>query len=462
MRIASLISMAEEYFVLGAIGILVLLALVLVVYKFLLKGNKKLKFSRIFGWILLGSYTIIVLGATIFSRASITNNRSILPLFYSYRDAWINFSLTAWRNIILNVCMFVPFGILLPFMIKFFRNFWKTYLAGFLFTLCIEAVQLFQKRGIFELDDILHNTVGMMIGYGIYAFIVMVLKKYKKEKVSWKKVAILQLPLIICVVGFSVIFISYHNKELGNVGGQYIVTYDADKLQVKSNNKYSKEVKKVPVYQFKRWSNEDAADFAENLFQKLGIQLDKDRNDFYEDMAIFYGENQTSLWIYYVDGTYNLSCLFDENDEIKTKFSEEEIRKVFEKYNIIIPEKATFGKEDGIYTFNIDPVMGNNNLTEGEISVKVSEEKEIIELNYGLKQCKMYKKFEGISEQEAFEQICSGQFYYPYGRADKLSIVVKECKMRYEIDSKGYYQPVYLFACEINGEKNEIKIPVVQ
>lgn len=54
MRIASLISMAEEYFVLGAIGISVLLTLVLVVYKFLLKGNKKLKFSRIFGWILLG------------------------------------------------------------------------------------------------------------------------------------------------------------------------------------------------------------------------------------------------------------------------------------------------------------------------------------------------------------------------------------------------------------------------
>lgn len=230
MRISSLIAMGKEYLLLGVIGISIVIVLALVVYKFLLKGQKKIKPLRIFGWLLLGSYIVIVLGATLLARSEAWEAGSILPLFYSYRDAWVNFSAAAWRNIILNVCMFVPLGLLLPMMIKYFRSFWKTYLAGFLFTLCIEGIQLLGRRGIFELDDILHNTVGMMIGYGIYAVVAATIQKYRKEQVSLRNVLPLQLPLVVCVISFSVIFISYHTKELGNVGGQYIVTYDTDKL----------------------------------------------------------------------------------------------------------------------------------------------------------------------------------------------------------------------------------------
>lgn len=87
----------------------------------------------------------------------------------SYQDAWVNFSAAAWRNIILNICMFVPFGVLLPSCIKSCQSWWKTYLAGFVFTVGIESVQLVARRGLFELDDIMGNTVGAMIGYGIFA-----------------------------------------------------------------------------------------------------------------------------------------------------------------------------------------------------------------------------------------------------------------------------------------------------
>lgn len=66
----------------------------------------------------------------------------------------------------------------------------------------------------------------MMIGYGIYEIVVAIKKRYNNEKVSWIKILSLQLPLLICTIVFSTIFISYNNKELGNVGGQHIVTYD--------------------------------------------------------------------------------------------------------------------------------------------------------------------------------------------------------------------------------------------
>ena len=38
-------------------------------------------------------------------------------------------------------------------------------------TLGIEVIQLASGKGIFEWDDILNNTVGTMIGYGIFAIV---------------------------------------------------------------------------------------------------------------------------------------------------------------------------------------------------------------------------------------------------------------------------------------------------
>ena len=123
MRIVDLISMGKEYLILGVIGISIIMVIVFAVYRFLLKGKKKCKLSKVFGWVALGSYMVIVLGVTLLSRTETWGSGSVLPLFYSYRDAWINFSVTAWRNIILNICMFVPLGILLPSVMKFFRSF---------------------------------------------------------------------------------------------------------------------------------------------------------------------------------------------------------------------------------------------------------------------------------------------------------------------------------------------------
>ena len=67
-----------------------------------------------------------------------------------------SFSKAAWRNIILNICMFIPLGFLLPFLDKF-KIWWKNYLVGLATTLIIELLQLVTHRGIFEIDDIINN-----------------------------------------------------------------------------------------------------------------------------------------------------------------------------------------------------------------------------------------------------------------------------------------------------------------
>lgn len=72
-------------------------------------------------------------------------------------------------NILGNVIAFAPFGFLLPLLnVKFRKLFYITFLS-LLFSLTVEVVQLIFKVGIFDVDDLLLNTIGGITGYLAFA-----------------------------------------------------------------------------------------------------------------------------------------------------------------------------------------------------------------------------------------------------------------------------------------------------
>ena len=72
-------------------------------------------------------------------------------------------------NLIGNICMFIPSGIILPVLFKRLNSFIKVIAAGALLSLCIEILQLpFMVRAS-DIDDLIQNTLGAAIGYCIYA-----------------------------------------------------------------------------------------------------------------------------------------------------------------------------------------------------------------------------------------------------------------------------------------------------
>ena len=74
-------------------------------------------------------------------------------------------------NVIGNVAMFIPSGIVLPIVYKRLDTFGKVILAGAGISLCIEILQLpFSVRAT-DIDDLILNTIGVIIGNGIYALI---------------------------------------------------------------------------------------------------------------------------------------------------------------------------------------------------------------------------------------------------------------------------------------------------
>jgi glycopeptide antibiotics resistance protein len=73
-------------------------------------------------------------------------------------------------NIIGNVFAFAPFGFVLPIISRDNRKFLNVTFLSFEFSLTIELIQLLFKVGIFDVDDILMNTVGGLIGYLCFSF----------------------------------------------------------------------------------------------------------------------------------------------------------------------------------------------------------------------------------------------------------------------------------------------------
>ncbi len=82
----------------------------------------------------------------------------------------------AFINIIGNVSLFIPTGIILPILYKRLDTFWKVLLAGAGISLCIELVQLALPNSVTDIDDLILNTTGVIIGYAIFSLIRRMIK----------------------------------------------------------------------------------------------------------------------------------------------------------------------------------------------------------------------------------------------------------------------------------------------
>ncbi|MBP3603468.1 MAG: VanZ family protein [Lachnospiraceae bacterium] len=78
------------------------------------------------------------------------------------------YMLNSFENLVGNVVVFIPFGFLLPYVLKKGKNFFVMLLNAVSFVLGIELFQLFSAFGAFDVDDILLNCVGAIIGYMLF------------------------------------------------------------------------------------------------------------------------------------------------------------------------------------------------------------------------------------------------------------------------------------------------------
>lgn len=90
----------------------------------------------------------------------------------------ISWGLADIFGFIMNMIMFIPFGIILPLLWKKGTSFLYTVRNGFIFSLLIELSQLTNIRAT-DIVDLITNTIGTAIGFGIYYALFRKLTKFQ-------------------------------------------------------------------------------------------------------------------------------------------------------------------------------------------------------------------------------------------------------------------------------------------
>ena len=90
----------------------------------------------------------------------------------------------AFINLFGNIIPFMPFGFLLPLCTKKNMNFPKTVLIGMAFSLACEITQDLTMTGYFDVDDILLNTLGVILGYLCLLVAGRIVAYIKKKKAA--------------------------------------------------------------------------------------------------------------------------------------------------------------------------------------------------------------------------------------------------------------------------------------
>lgn len=112
-------------------------------------------------------YIVILLCITVLSRESGSSKGIDLELFATWG---INTRNNAY--VIENILLFVPFGILCAWVIPLAGRLLGCASMGLMVSFGIECLQLITGRGYFQIDDILTNTLGAIVGYLLYRCVV--------------------------------------------------------------------------------------------------------------------------------------------------------------------------------------------------------------------------------------------------------------------------------------------------
>lgn len=469
MRLFDLMRFGMRYIIAGCVAAVVVIIAFIIGYKLIyqkcMHGTKKIGVPKTIWLVVFVIYSVVLVGATFLSRGEYYGAAQIVPPFASYKEAWYQGKASNVRNIIINVLLFVPLGVLLPIGIKKMRTCWKTYVVGFAVTIFIEVFQLITKRGIFEFDDIFNNLIGTMIGYGLFMIGVWLFTREEKKKQALKMVISL-IPLVLSTLTMIIVCMVYEKQELGNLSVHYITRVPESKFEIQSNLNLNAQESKAYVYEVREYSLVETREIADNILSQAGTVINDNSTDVYDNTVFYYGD-RIHISIDYKGGFYdytNFESTFSNGKLVeKEDATQEEVTAALNELGVDIPDGAIFENGgNGRYIFNVDAVEIDGLIYDGHLSCTMMSDDSIARISNKIYVCTAYKEYDVISEEQAYGQVLDGKFQLNYPVSGKCVINIKDVHLGYILDSKTYYQPVYMFDTLIDGNEYQIQIPAVK
>ena len=142
--------------------------------------NKRIKMTQAVAVIAFTGFLGIVLASTVLTREVEVRQYKLIPL-WSWKEVIVHNDMKLLQEILLNSILLMPVGGLLPFMRGEKVKARSALMIGLGISAMIEVSQLIFRRGVFEWDDMIHNSLGCMIGC------IVVNMWLSWRKFNWKK-----------------------------------------------------------------------------------------------------------------------------------------------------------------------------------------------------------------------------------------------------------------------------------
>lgn len=146
------------YSVISMLSVAVLAGLLYFGFTYFRQMNKK-------ALVLFLTYLLAVLFITILSRDGISNSTDIyMNPFEGLQKALRTHSIEPIEHMLLNIALFAPLGFLFPMIHKELQSWFTVTISGMMLSTLIETIQLVAGLGQCDINDILANTLGTIVG----------------------------------------------------------------------------------------------------------------------------------------------------------------------------------------------------------------------------------------------------------------------------------------------------------
>ncbi len=372
--------------------------------------------------------------------------------FLAFWEAWNAFTLQVWLNPLLNIAMFVPLGVFLPLAVRPLRRWYRTLAAGAGTSLSIEVLQYILGRGQADVDDLICNTLGTMLGYCLCMLFAGLTGK------RWKTAGTYAILPALSIAAFAGVFLAYHLQPYGNLKDAPIYAAHTKGVEWIQECSLSNEPGPSGVFWTEPFTKESCDAFAVDFLGRQGAEINFGSPDVnYYDNSSFYSDHRTyNLIVNHNDRSYEYTDYRVDSDlRYSSKggtVTEDELRTTLETLGIDIPDAAQFvtvDTEKGEYAFRAECVVEDDVLTTGELICHIAEGGILYRVNNALSVSALRGDAAVISSQEAYDRLRAGRFSWRdvpmFNYLKPGQVRVTACDLEYMADSKGFRQPVYVF-----------------
>ena len=167
---------------------LVLSLIIWIIYRVIVckKNNKVNVFREVF-INLFFLYFLIVIYFTFFKYGvlhldlQVRNYANLVPLVETlkmFKDNFMGLSNSLY-NVLGNVLLFIPLGFGIPLLFKNHNKLGKITFYGFAASLSIESLQYLTRTNFTDIDDVIFNTFGAILGFIIYNVFILIIERTK-------------------------------------------------------------------------------------------------------------------------------------------------------------------------------------------------------------------------------------------------------------------------------------------